>query len=202
MSTEEQRMLSGKLYNVYGKDLAKKYAQKDHLLHQINFAEEGTDVQKLFRQLLGQAGNNVYFEPPFFCDFGGNITVGDDVYCNTNGVFLDSGKITIGSRVLIGPRVNLFAAGHPIDAGVRNQWLGFAKPITIGDDVWIGGNATLNPGVTIGSNVVIGSGSVMTHDIPANSVAAGNPCRFIRPITADDKAEWENQEAEYRESLK
>lgn len=202
MSTEEQRMLSGKLYNVYGKDLAKKYAQKDHLLHQINFAEEGTDVQKLFRQLLGRTGNNVYFEPPFFCDFGENITVGDDVYCNTNGVFLDSGKITIDSRVLIGPRVNLFAAGHPIDAGVRNQWLGFAKPITIGDDVWIGGNATLNPVVTIGNNVVIGFGSVVTHDIPANSVAAENPCRVIRPITADDKAEWENQEAEYRESLK
>ncbi|GAA2967873.1 sugar O-acetyltransferase [Lentilactobacillus parakefiri] len=201
MPTEEQRMLAGKLYNVYGKDLAKKYAKKDHLLHQINFAEEGTDVQKRFKQLLGQSGSNVYFEPPFFCDFGKNIRVGDDVYCNTNAVFLDSGKITIGNRVLLGPRVNLFAAGHPIDAGVRNKWLGFAKPITIGDDVWIGGNATVNPGVTIGNNVVIGSGSVVTHDIPANSVAVGNPCQVIRPITAADKAEWEAQEAAYRQSL-
>lgn len=202
MTTEEQRMLSGKLYNVYGKDLAEKYAKKDHLLHQINFAEEGTDVQSLFKQLLGQSGKNVYFEPPFFCDFGSNISVGDDVYCNTNCVFLDSGKITIGSRVLMGPRVNLFAAGHPIDAGVRNQWLGFAKPITIGDDVWIGGNATINPGITIGNNVVIGSGSVVTHDIPANSVAAGNPCKVIRPITKEDQLEWEKQADDYHESLK
>lgn len=198
MASQEERMLAGKLYNVYDKDLAKKYERKDNLLHRINFPQEGVDPQAELKRLIGKMGKNSYIEPPFFCDFGENITVGDDFYCNTNAIFLDSGKITIGSRVLIGPRVSLFAAGHPIDADVRNKWLGFGKPVTIGDDVWIGGSTVVNPRVTVGSNVVIGSGSVVTHDIPDNVVAVGNPCHVLRKITEDDKQEWQAQYRDYQ----
>ncbi|MCT3398705.1 sugar O-acetyltransferase [Lentilactobacillus hilgardii] len=199
MPSEEQRMLSGKLYNVYDKELGKKYERKDQLLHQINFPIPDVDPQAKLTELIGKMGQNCYIEPPFFCDFGDNITLGDDVYCNTNCIFLDPGKISIGSRVLIGPRVNLFAAGHPIDAGVRNKWLGFGKPITIGDNVWIGGGTTVNPGVTIGNNVVIGSGSVVTTDIPNNVVAVGNPCHVLRKITEQDKIYWQAEETDYVE---
>lgn len=197
MSSEEQRMLNGQLYNVYSEELTPKYQRKDHLLHQINFPSSEINPQVKLKELIGKMGDNCYVEPPFFCDFGTNITFGDDVYCNTNCIFLDSGKITIGNRVLIGPRVNLFAAGHPIDATVRNHWLGVAKPITIGSDVWIGGGVTVNPGVTIGNNVVIGSGAVVTTDIPDNVVAVGNPCRVLRKITDQDQAEWRVKEQAY-----
>lgn len=197
MASEQERLASGKLYNIYDPGFAEKYKRKSELLQQINFPYPGVDPQAKLTALIGKMGHNCYVEPPFFCDFGDNITFGDDVYCNTNCIFLDSGKITIGDRVLIGPRVNLFAAGHPIDAGVRSEWLGFAKPITIGNDVWLGGNVTVNPGITIGSNVVIGSGAVVTKDIPENVVAAGNPCHVIRPISNRDKAKWQAEEADY-----
>lgn len=127
------------------------------------------------------------FEPPFRCDYGYNIEIGENFYSNYNCTILDCAKVTIGNNVLFAPNVSLFTAGHPIDATLRAQEYEYAFPITIGNDVWIGGNTVINPGVTIGSNVVIGSGSVITKDIPSNCIAAGNPCRVIRDITEEDK---------------
>lgn len=197
MTTNEERMLSGQLYNVYDPELAKKTARKQTLLASINDPSTTTDVQPTFRQLLGKTGAHFYIEPPFFCDFGDNITLGDDVYINTNAVFLDSGRITIGSRVLIGPRVSLFAASHPIAADVRTKWLADGHPIVIGDNVWLGGGVIVNPGVTIGDNTIIGSGAVVTHDIPENVVAAGNPCQVLRSIAQKDQDYWHQQEQAY-----
>lgn len=140
----------------------KKGDRKQALLATINHAGPHEDVQPKFAELLGQTGARCYIEPPFFCDFGDHISLGDDVYINTNAVFLDSGQITIGDRVLIGPRVNLFAASHPIAADVRTKWLALGHPIVIGNNVWLGGGVTVNPGVTIGENTIIGSGAVVT----------------------------------------
>ncbi len=198
--TENERLLSGKLYNVYAEELTKKYERKDRLLRQINDPRT-SDSQSLLKKLLHSTGNHFYIEPPFFCDFGSNISVGDDFYANTNGIFLDSGKITIGDRVLIGPRVSLLAAGHPIDAAVRSNWLGFGHPITIGNDVWIGGGAIINPRVTVGSNVVIGSGAVVTKDIPDNVVVVGNPGHILRAITDEDKQYWQTQQQAYLKAM-
>ncbi len=201
MTTNESRMLAGKLYNVYDAEMAKKGDRKQALLATINHAGPHEDVQPKFAELLGQTGARCYIEPPFFCDFGDHISLGDDVYINTNAVFLDSGQITIGDRVLIGPRVNLFAASHPIAADVRTKWLALGHPIVIGNNVWLGGGVTVNPGVTIGENTIIGSGAVVTHDVPANVVAAGNPCRVIRPITEADQTYWHQQEQDYLKEM-
>lgn len=142
---------------------------------------------ELITKLFGKVGKEPYVEPNFFCGFGFNIEVGDHFFANNNCNFVDPGKITIGDYVFLGPNCSLFTAHHPIDAEMRNQFLEYAGPITIGDNVWIGGNTVVVPGVTIGSNVVIGAGSVVTKDIPDNVVACGNPCRVIRPITEADK---------------
>lgn len=148
--------------------------------------------EELIRKLFGKVGVEPYVEPNFFCGFGFNIEVGDHFFANNNCNFVDPGKITIGDYVFLGPSVSLFTAHHPIDTEMRNQLLEYAAPITIGDNVWIGGNTVVVPGVTIGSNVVIGAGSVVTKDIPDNVVAAGNPCRVIRPITEADK-NWKKE---------
>lgn len=149
--------------------------------------------KELARELFDQAGEGAYIEPPFFCDYGRNTRVGRNFYCNYDCVFLDCGPITIGDNVMLGPKVALYAVNHPIDPAVRASNYDFPEPITIGSNVWIGGSAVICPGVTIGDNTVIGAGSVVTRDIPSNVVAAGNPCRVIRPITAEDTAFWNHQ---------
>lgn len=132
-------------------------------------------------------GKNVYFEPPFYCEYGSHIEVGENFYANTGCVMLDVGKITIGRDVLFGPNVSVYTAGHPIHPDSRRSGYEYGIPITIGDNVWIGGNCVILPGVKIGNNTVIGAGSVVTKDIPDNVCAAGNPCRVIREITDEDK---------------
>lgn len=132
-------------------------------------------------------GNNVYFEPPFHCEYGSHIEVGENFYANTGCIMLDVGKITIGSNVLFGPNVSIYTAGHPIHPVSRNSGYEYGIPVKIGDNVWIGGSCVILPGVTIGDNAVIGAGSIVTKDIPANVCAAGNPCRVIREITDEDK---------------
>lgn len=129
----------------------------------------------------------VYFEPPFHCEYGFHITVGEHFYANTGCVMLDVGKITIGKNVMFGPNVSIYTAGHPIHPESRNSGYEYGIPVTIGDNVWIGGDCVVLPGVTIGSNTVIGAGSVVTKDIPDNVCAAGNPCKVIRSITEEDK---------------
>ena len=131
-------------------------------------------------------GDNFCIEQPFHCDYGYNITLGEDFYSNYNLVILDDAPITIGSHVFIAPDCGIYAAGHPIDAAQRNEGLEYAKPVTIGDNVWIGGGVRILPGVSIGSNTVIGAGSVVTKDIPDGVLAAGNPCRVIRTLTPEE----------------
>ena len=121
-------------------------------------------------------------EPPFFCDYGTNIELGDKVFFNFNCVILDVAKVTIGSNVMFGPAVQIYTATHPMDAEERRSGLEFAKPVRIGNDVWLGGGVIVCPGVTIGDAAVIGAGSVVVRDIPAGVFAAGNPCRVIREI--------------------
>lgn len=133
-------------------------------------------------------GENVYFEPPFHCEYGKHIKVGENFYANIGCIMLDVAQITIGKNVLFGPNVSIYTAGHPIHYESRMSGYEYGVPVAIGDNVWIGGNCVILPGVKIGSNTVIGAGSIVTKEIPDNVLVAGNPCKVIREITTEDKA--------------
>lgn len=150
---------------------------------------------------MGSIGENFKIQTPFYCDYGNNIYVGDNFFANFDCLILDVAEVHIGDNVMFAPRVNIFTAGHPIDAEVRNTNLEFGMTVTIGDNVWVGGNVTINPGVNIGDNVVIGSGSVVTRDIPSDTVAVGNPCRVIRAITDADKKYWSEKQAQFHRDM-
>ena len=190
--TNKEKMLSGALYTV-DDELRRELLRARQITRQYNATtEEDSDIRKrLLAELFGGMGENIYIEPPFRCDYGSNIIIGENFYANYDCIILDVNKVTIGCNVMFGPRVCVYTAGHPIDAAMRRSLLEFGKPVTIGDDVWIGGSVVINPGVTIGSNVVIGSGSVVTKDIPGSVIAVGNPCRVLRAITDDDKLHLE-----------
>jgi len=138
--------------------------------------------KQLLRELLGKTGKDFLIEQPFYCDYGYNINLGENFYSNVNCVILDGAPVTFGDNVFIAPNCGFYTAGHPLDVQQRNQGLEYAKPIHVGNNVWIGAHVSVLPGVTIGDNCVIGAGSVVTKDIPANSLAVGNPCRVIRSI--------------------
>ncbi|MBR1731896.1 MAG: sugar O-acetyltransferase [Ruminococcus sp.] len=197
--TEKERMLSGKLYSALDNELRSDMKSCKLKLARFNsmLMDKTEERVELLRDILGGAGEWLYIEPPFYCDYGRNIFVGDNFYANYNLHILDCGKVTVGDNVFIGPMCGIYTAAHPIDAEVRNSGIEYAKEIKIGNNVWIGGGVSINPGVTIDDNVVIGSGSVVTKDIPSDCVAAGNPCRVIRPITDDDKRYWQKQAEEY-----
>jgi maltose O-acetyltransferase len=144
--------------------------------------EEQDERASLLRGLLGRVGADAWIEPPFFCDYGTNLFVGDRFYANTGCIVLDSAPVSIGDRVLFGPGVQLLAATHPLEAELRAQGLEYAEPISLGDDVWLGGAAVVLPGVTIGDRAVVGAGSVVTRDVAADTVVAGNPARVIRSL--------------------
>jgi maltose O-acetyltransferase len=201
--TEKERMLSGELYKAEGEELVKdnKKARKLTRLFNNTTEEQQEYRVKLLKQLFASTEENIYIEPPFRCDYGCHITVGNNFYANYDCIILDVNKVDIGSNVFFAPRVNIYTAGHPIDAEVRNDMLEFGKEVIIGDNVWVGGNTVINPGVTIGSNVVIGSGSVVTKDIPDGVIAAGNPCNVLREITADDKEYWSQLREEYYKEM-
>jgi len=129
----------------------------------------------------------LFVVPPFYCEFGTRISLGDNFYANYNCVILDVAPVTIGENCMFGPNVSIYTAGHPIHPATRNTGYEYGKPVTIGDNCWIGGSVTITPGVTVGNNVVIGAGSVVTRNVPDNVVAVGNPCRVIRKITDEDK---------------
>ena len=152
---------------------------------------------QLLREIFGHLEEDAVIVPPFYCDKGTQIYIGKHFYANTGLLILDEADVRIGDHVFIAPRVCIYTAGHPIDADVRRMDLEYAKGVTIGNDVWIGGNTVINPGVTIGNNVVIGSGSVVTRDIPDQVIAAGCPCRVIRKITEEDREYWTQQAEEY-----
>ena len=146
--------------------------------------------EELVRELFGKVGKNPDVEPNVFCGFGFNVEVGDNFFANVNLVILDGAKVRIGNKAFIAPNVGIYTAGHPFDVKQRNEGLEYAFPVTIGDNVWIGAQACILPGVTIGDNTVIAGGSVVTKDIPANVIAAGNPCRVIREITEADRNKY------------
>ena len=179
-----EKMMAGELFHASDADLVKRHHRALKLVELFNrtsFDEEEIR-QQLLGQLLGGVGKGVNIKPPFFCDIGANIYLGDNVFLNYDCVFLDGNKITIGADVLIGPRVQLYTASHPLDPNVRKQQLEFAREIVIGESVWIGGGAGVCPGVTIGKNAVIGAGSVVVKDIPEGVLAVGNPCRVVKSL--------------------
>lgn len=178
MKTETEKMLAGELYNAADKDLLKARTKVRKLLRKYN----QNPSEKLLEKILEKKYKNLYIEPPFYCDYGTNIELGENVYMNFNCTILDCAKVKIGDNTFFAPNIQIYTATHPIDYVERNSGVEFAKPITIGDNCWIGGSSVILPGATIGDNCVIGAGSVVTKDIPSNSVAVGNPCRVIRSI--------------------
>ena len=199
MKTEREIMLSAQLYASADKELValRKACKRRVALYNQVAHEEEDQVQDLLVDMLGAVGEGSYIEPDVYIDYGKNVYVGEAFYGNTGLTILDTCEVHIGDHVMIGPRVSLITAGHPIDSGVRNRGLEFGKPITIGDNVWIGANVFIGPGVTIGDNAIIGGGAVVVKDIPANAVAVGNPAKVMRDITSDDKDYWEQQEQAY-----
>ena len=188
--TEREKMLQGLLYCPCDEELRSISNHAKELIKKYNNipADECENRSKLLEELFEYCGSNVRVNQPFYVDYGNNIYVGDDVVINLNCTFLDTNKIIIGSRVLIGPDVKIYTATHPMNSNERFQKKSnkdtyvatMARPVEIGDDVWIGGGSIILPGVSIGKNCVIGAGSVVTKSIPDNSVAYGNPCRVIR----------------------
>lgn len=201
--SQKERMLAGELYMANDPELAKDFHKNRTILYELNQTThlQTARRQALLQDLFGKMGQNITIQPPFYCDYGSNIYIGENFYANFDCLILDVAEVHIGNNVMFGPRVNVFTAGHPIAAEVRNAQLEFGAPVTIGDNVWIGGNVTINPGVTIGANAVIGSGAVVTKDIPANTIAAGNPCRVIREITEADTVYWKTRQTQYERDM-
>jgi maltose O-acetyltransferase len=183
MKSEKEKMLSGENYVANDKELVKDRINTKKLLHKINVIEYwmNKSTRKLIAELLPNAPHVVHIEPPFHCDYGYNIECGERVFFNVNCVVLDTAKVKIGSNVLFGPGVHLYTATHPLDK-IDRRTAERAKPVTIGDDCWIGGQVVICQGVTIGSGAVIGAGSVVTKDIPRDTLAVGNPARVIRKL--------------------
>ena len=184
MATERERMLSGELYDPRDPELTTLRRRARLLCTALNATRDDEPDKRagLLRDLIPNIGTGLELEPPFFCDYGSNITLGDKVFMNFNCVILDVAPVTIGSRVMFGPAVQLYAATHPLNAKERSAGRELGKPIVIGDDVWIGGSTVVCPGVRIGARAVIGAGSVVTKDIPEGVLAVGNPCRVVRAI--------------------
>ena len=185
--TEREKMLAGELYNASDTELADDRRKARILFKKLNESSEDETFlrEQILKELIPEAGTHLWIEPPFYCDYGKNITVGDHVFFNFNCVLLDVATIMIGSRTLFGPNVQIYTATHPVNAELRATGLESGKPITIGNDVWIGGSAVICPGVTIGDRTVIGAGSVVTKDIPADVFAGGNPCKVIRKLSEE-----------------
>jgi maltose O-acetyltransferase len=183
MRSEREKMLAGELYNPLDAELVAGRELARDLCQDLNATREGEQEKRreILKRLFGQGGDDVWMQPPFFCDYGSNIRLGKKCFFNFNCVVLDVCEVTIGDHTLFGPAVQIYTATHPMNAVLRrSQEAG--KPITIGSDVWVGGGAIICPGVTIGSRSVIGAGSVVTRDVPEDVFAAGNPCRVVRGI--------------------
>ena len=173
----------------YDKDLLEQRTKAKELCYDFNNLRPSDEKgqKEILKKLLGKTKNNFIITAPFWCDYGYNIEVGEYFYSNHNLVILDGGKVTFGDNVFIAPNCGFYTAGHPIDWERRNQGLEYAYPIKVGNNVWIGADVHVMPGVSIGNNVVIGAGSIVVKDIPDNVVAMGNPCQVIRSITNEDK---------------
>jgi len=181
--TERDKMLAGELYDSFDPDLVRARTRAHDLCYRLNAIGDADDAARrsIFRELFASGGDDVYIQPPFHCDFGSHISFGTRVYFNFNCVILDVCEVRVGDFCFFGPAVQIYTALHPLDH-VQRRTLEFGKPVTIGDDVWVGGGAIICPGVRIGSRAVIGAGSVVTREIPEGVFAAGNPCRVIRTL--------------------
>ncbi len=177
-------MLAGELYNALDQELSDDRLRTRLLIKELNDSREDQteDRIRILKELIPNAGADLWLQPPFYCDYGYNMVVGEKVFFNFNCIVLDVMQVTIGSRTLFGPNVQIYTATHPIDYKERATGLEYAKPIRIGEDVWVGGSVVICPGVTIGDRTVIGAGSVVTKDIPSDVFAAGNPSRVIRSL--------------------
>jgi len=191
--TEKEKAAKGLLYNAnYDADILADGEKTKEILYEYNMLHptKKDEQRYIIKMLLGKTGNSFVIRPPFFCDYGYNIEVGENFFANVNLIILDGAKVTIGDNVFIAPNVGIYTAGHPLDVEQRNEGLEYAYPVTIGNNVWIGAHVAIMPGVTIGDNCVIGAGSIVTKSIPSNSLAAGNPCKVIREITEADKNKY------------
>lgn len=188
MGTIQEQMMSGELYDSEHPELVRERQAAKEACWQANQLPPSREEERtqILRSLLGSTGENLTIEPDFWCDYGYNIHVGENFYANHGLVVLDAAPVTIGNHVMIGPNVGLYTAGHPLDVARRNACLEYAKPITIGNNVWIGGGVQVMPGASIGDCAVVAGGSVVVHDIPAGTVAAGNPARVVRRLTPDE----------------
>lgn len=182
--TEKEKMLRGDWYISLGEELYNDRQHANEILfeHNLLHPKEVEKRMELLRKLFREAPKEIFIEQPFKCTYGYNINWGENSFANYNCTIIDSGRVTIGKNVMIGPNVNIFTANHALSLKERMKGLEYADSVDIGDWVWIGGGTTINPGVTIGNNSVIGSGSVVTKNIPANVLAAGNPCKVIRKL--------------------
>lgn len=186
---QKDRMLHGLPYKAWLDGLEEERELCKEKVYELNMLapKERNRIPEILKKLFGRTGENVWVEPPFHCDYGWNIEVGENFFANYGLTVLDVGKVTIGDNAQIAPNVSIYTAGHPIHPDSRNSGYEYGIPITIGNNVWIGGNVVILPGVTIGNNVVIGAGSVVTKDIPDNMIAMGNPCKVTRTITDQDR---------------
>lgn len=183
--SEKEKMLAGEIYDAnYDKELIEDRYKAKNLCHEFNNLKP-SDIEareKIIKKLFGKTGQQILIEQNFWCDYGYNIFVGENFYMNHNCIILDAGRVEFGNNIFIAPNCAFYTAGHPIEPEIRNRGLEYAKPIKVGNNVWIGGNVTVLPGITIGDNVTIGAGSVIVKDIPSNVVAVGNPCKVIKEI--------------------
>ena len=183
MRTELDKMLAGELYDPLDPELVRRRTRARDLCRALNATREADEDarRQLLIELLGTGGDSAWIQPPFYCDYGSNIRLGQRVFFNFNCVVLDVCQVTVGDFTLFGPAVQIYTATHPMDAGLRRKQE-YGRPVAIGSDVWVGGGALILPGVTVGSRSVIGAGSVVTRDVPDAVFAAGNPCRVVRPV--------------------
>lgn len=189
MKSEKEKAREGLLYDAnYDEELLREREACADMTYELNLLRpsQAAEREALLRRLLGKTGKAFTIISPFFCDYGYNIRIGENFFMNMNCVILDGAMVTFGDNVFIAPGCGFYTAGHPLDSERRNRGLEYARPITVGNNVWIGAQVCVLPGVTIGNNTVIGAGSVVTKSIPANVLAAGNPCRVIRKIEEGD----------------
>lgn len=195
------QMLKGELYLAQDIHESNDSKKGKMLAHQINHTpiENSDEIIRLEKELFGKTGKNIYLHPPLYVDYGRHINIGENFYANMDCIFLDVNYINIGDNVMFGPRVSLYTAGHPIDPTIRNEQLEFGQEINIGDNVWIGGNAVVLAGVSIGENSVIAAGSIVTKDVPPNTIVGGNPAKVIKHIKNSDYEKWNLMKLEYYE---
>ena len=191
--TEREKAQQGQLYDAnYDKEIVEERTRCADLCYEFNLCRPSDTAkqQELLKRMLGSIKGNPVITAPFYCDYGFNITIGENFYTNHNVTILDGAKVTFGDNVFIAPNCVFSTAGHAIDGEQRAKGLEIARPITVGNNVWIGANVSVLPGVTIGSSSIIGAGSVVNKDIPEGVIAAGNPCKVIRKITEEDKKKY------------